>query len=69
MSFNMDKYLKILFDDEIVVNELNTSDNDEMGVITEDDTINVDKLTNEWMKNVKNVEFTTKPFDEFKDIV
>ena len=69
MSFNMDKYLKILFDDEIVVNELNTSDNDEIGVITEDDNINVDKLTDEWMKNVKNVEFTTKPFDEFKDIV
>jgi hypothetical protein len=65
----MDKYLKILFDDEIIVNELNTSDNDEIDIITEDDNINVDTLTNKWMENVISVEFTTKPFDEFKDIV
>ena len=73
--FDVDKYLKILFDDEIVtINELNMSDDGETDVITEDNNTSTDigTLINNWMKYVKGVELTTKPFtdvSEFKDIV
>jgi hypothetical protein len=73
MIFDVNKYLKILFDDEtITINELNVPDNDGTDIITEDDNTSIDTLTNDWMKHIKSVELTTKPFtdiSEFKDIV
>ncbi len=69
MNFDVNKYLKILFDNETtIIDELNES-GDKTDIITEDDDTSDDTLTNDWMKYVESIELTTKPFDEFKDIV
>jgi hypothetical protein len=75
----MDKYLKILFDDDTTIideiineNESDVSD-DEIDIITEDDNtkkakkVNKNKNVNDWMENVESIEFTVKPFNEFTE--